>query len=100
MAKIEILREPSSLRGRYVIQLDGQSTAAELTWVELASGTIAVDHTGVPDIYRGEGFGVLLVEHMVADARARGLRVVPICPFVRMQYQRHPDWGDVFGDGA
>lgn len=97
MTSVEILREQSATRGRYLIRLNGQLTEAELTWAQLGEGTIAADHTGVPDIYRGRGFGALLVEHLVTDARARGLRVVPLCPFVRTQYQRHPEWADVFG---
>ena len=36
-----------------------------------------------------------LVERLVADARAEGFRIVPLCPFVKAQYQRNPDWSDV-----
>lgn len=97
MPNVEILREQSAMRGRYLIQLNGKPTEAQLTWGQLGDDTIVADHTGVPDVYRGRGFGMLLVEHLVFDARARGTRVVPICPFVRSQFQRHPEWSDVFG---
>ncbi|WP_372840038.1 GNAT family N-acetyltransferase [Phaeovulum sp.] len=98
MTQVEILREQSATRGRYTIRLNEQMTDAELTWATLADGVIAADHTSVPDAYRGRGFGMLLVEYLVADARARGLHVVPLCPFVRSQYQRHPQWADVFSE--
>ncbi|WP_420006497.1 GNAT family N-acetyltransferase [Arenibacterium sp. LLYu02] len=41
---------------------------------------------------RGQGIAVALVERLVADARERGQRIVPLCPFVRSQALRHPDW--------
>ena len=32
----------------------------------------------------------------VAEARAQGFRIVPLCPFLRAQFERHhPEWADV-----
>ena len=45
---------------------------------------------------RGTGLAAALVGHMVAEARAKGFRIIPLCPYVRAQYARHPDWADVF----
>jgi hypothetical protein len=96
MSKLEILREQGSASGRYLIRIDGQLTEAELTWVRLGPKIIVAEHTLVPGIYQGLGFGMMLIEHLVQDARARGTHVVPLCPFVRSQYQQHPEWDDVF----
>ena len=30
-----------------------------------------------------------------ADARAQGFRIIPLCPYVRSRYEKHPDWQDV-----
>jgi predicted GNAT family acetyltransferase len=38
-----------------------------------------------------------LVERLIADARGEDFTIVPLCPFVRSQYQRHPEWSDVMG---
>ena len=46
---------------------------------------------------KGKGVGRALVEALVADARASGYKVIPLCPFVKAQYGRHPEWSDVFG---
>jgi predicted GNAT family acetyltransferase len=43
----------------------------------------------------GRGVAKALVEFMVADARASGFRIVPLCPFVRKQAARHPEWADL-----
>jgi hypothetical protein len=40
-----------------------------------------------------------MVDHLVADARARGFKVIPICPYVRARYEKHPEWRDVFTVG-
>ncbi len=81
-------------KGRYVVEIDGQT--ADLTY-SIASPTLVIaDHTGVPDEIRGSGVGLRLVERLVADARAEGFRIVPLCPFVNAQRRRHPDWADVF----
>ncbi len=94
MSDFEIAREVEGSRGRYVIRKDG--VEAELTY-SIASPTLVIaDHTGVPDAFRGTGAGRALVERLVADARAEGFRIMPLCPFVNAQRKRHPDWADAF----
>ena len=94
MSEFEIAREIEGSRGRYVIRKDGAE--AELTY-SIASPTLVIaDHTGVPDAFRGTGAGRALVERLVADARAEGFRIMPLCPFVNAQRKRHPDWADAF----
>ena len=90
----EIVKELDGSRGRYVLRQDGAE--AELTFSVLSPSMIIADHTGVPDSARGEGLGQRLVEHLVADARANGFRIVPLCPFVNRQRAKHPEWADVF----
>ena len=41
------------------------------------------------------GLGTALVTGALDDARARGLRVVPLCPFVDAFMRRHPEYADV-----
>jgi predicted GNAT family acetyltransferase len=90
----EITREVTGSKGRYVLR-DGDAEA-ELTYSILSPTHIIADHTGVPDAMRGTGAGRQLVERLVADARAEGVKITPLCPFVRAQAQRHPEWADVF----
>ena len=89
----EIRREDGETGGRWVATIDGAE--AEMTYSRLGKTQIIVDHTGVPDSLRGTGVGLALAERMVADARAEGLRVVALCPFVKAQARSHPDWADV-----
>ncbi|MCE0504397.1 N-acetyltransferase [Roseivivax sp. GX 12232] len=94
MAEGEITREVAEGRGRYLLRQDGAE--AELTYSIASPRLIIADHTGVPEALRGTGAGQALVARMVADARAEGVKIVPLCPFVNAQRRRHPDWADVF----
>lgn len=94
MADGEITKEAGPTKGRYVLRQNGAE--AELTWSVVSPTKIIADHTGVPDALRGTGVGKRLVEHLVEDARANGLTVVALCPFVAAQARRHPEWADVF----
>lgn len=92
MPDIELVENGN--KGRYVItSTDGAE--AELTFTKIGTSQIIIDHTGVPDAFRGQGTGVRLVERAVADARAAGKTIIPLCPFAAAQFRRHPEWADV-----
>jgi hypothetical protein len=81
-------------KGRYAFSADG-GPEAEMTFSKAGDTIIIIDHTGVPDAYRGKGIGVRLVERAVNDARAAGRKIVPLCPFAAAQFRRRPEWRDV-----
>ncbi|MBA3910199.1 MAG: N-acetyltransferase [Rhodobacter sp.] len=94
MTEFDIRREHGASKGRYVIQKAGEE--AELTYSVTTPTLIIADHTGVPDSFRGTGAGLALVMRLVADARAEGVKIVPLCPFVNATRKKHPEWADVF----
>jgi uncharacterized protein len=64
-------------------------------------GTVLLVHTEVDPALEGQGLGERLVAGALADLRARGRRLVPLCRFVRAFLRRHPDQDDlVAGDPA
>lgn len=48
-------------------------------------------HTVTDPAHRGEGVASVLVRTVLAEARAAGLPVLVICPFVESWLQRHPE---------
>jgi predicted GNAT family acetyltransferase len=89
-----IVLEDGASKGRYV--LSGPDGAeAELTFTKVGTSRIIIDHTEVPDAFRGQGVGVKLVERVVKDMRAAGKTIIPLCPFAASQFRRHPEWADV-----
>ena len=81
-------------KGRYWLR-GADGSEAEMTYTKSGASTIIIDHTLVPDAFRGQGIGLKLVERAVADARAAGKKIIALCPFVAAQFRRHPEWGDV-----
>ena len=88
------MREHGATKGRFVIRRGAEE--AELTYSVTTPSLIIADHTAVPDSFRGTGAGLAVVEALVAAARKDGFKVVPLCPFVKAQARKHPDWADVF----
>lgn len=83
----------SGSKGRYVVRLEGSE--AEMTYTRAGEHLIIIDHTSVPDALRGRGIGAVLVHRAVEDARAGNKTIMPLCPFAKSQFDRHPDWSDV-----
>jgi len=90
----EIKREDNGSKGRFYIRLD-TGEEAEMTYTYVGDTQVIIDHTGVPDAFRGRGAGVALVSRAVEEFRATGRKVIPLCPFAAAQFRRHPEWSDV-----
>jgi predicted GNAT family acetyltransferase len=88
-----ITLEETDSKGRYVYHAEGAE--AEMTFSKAGEKLIIIDHTGVPDAFRGQGVGAALVARGVEDARGAGKKVLPLCPFAAAQFRRHPEWADV-----
>lgn len=96
MSDIVITREDGPRAGRYVARIAGIDAEAEITYTHKGPGVISANHTGVPDAMGGRGVAKALLDFMLDDARANGFRIVPVCPYVRGQYAKHPEWADLF----
>jgi predicted GNAT family acetyltransferase len=90
MAEIEVVDNVE--RHRYEARAPGEP--AFLNY-RLEPGTVVLVHTQVPKALEGHGIGQALVRHALDDARARGLGVVPMCPFVEAWIKRHPEYADL-----
>ncbi len=88
---IAVQDNPSELR--YELLLD-QHVVGEILY-RLAPDAVVLLHTDVLPSHENKGFGARLVAGALDDIRARGLHVVPICPFVRSYIRRHPDYADL-----
>ena len=62
---------------------------------ELTDSMIIFTHTVVGEGFEGQGVGGALARYALDDARSRGLRVRPLCPFFRSWIERHPDYADL-----
>jgi predicted GNAT family acetyltransferase len=58
-------------------------------------GRVVMVHTEVDEGLEGQGLGSRLVADALADVRARGLTVTPLCPFVAAYIRTHPEEVDL-----
>jgi uncharacterized protein len=79
---------------RFEACVDGR--LAGFSAYELSDGVVTFTHTEVDDDFEGQGVGSALVRQELDAVRARGgLRVRPLCPFVRAWIDKHPDYTDL-----
>lgn len=86
--------EEDGAKGRYVIRA-ADGSAAEMTFTRVGASRVIIDHTEVPETFRGQGAGLALVARAVEDFREAGKKVIPLCPFAAAQFRRHPEWADL-----
>jgi len=82
----------NTARSRFELEADGVTVFMNY---RLTGNVISLDHTETPVAARGRGLASRLVDGALRIARARGLKVVPRCPFVRAYLGKHPEYGDL-----
>ena len=74
--------------------VDGDTVVGFIRY-RLEPGAVALVHTDVDPDLEGTGAAGQLVEIALGDIRSRGLKVIPICPYVRSWIGRHPTYADL-----
>ncbi|WP_432181130.1 GNAT family N-acetyltransferase [Streptomyces sp. NBC_00063] len=82
-------------KSRYEILADDGTETAGFAEYHLSEGEIAFIHTEIDSRFAGRGLGGLLAREALGDARARGLCVLPYCPFIRGWIRNHPEYADL-----
>ena len=77
---------------RYELPVDGE--VAVVTY-NLSPPNLMITETLVPERLEGQGIASRLAKHVLADARARDLLILPVCPFFSAHLQKHPEYADV-----
>lgn len=88
--QVEVRDNPEA--GRYEAAVDGHLAVAEY---RLSGDTITFTHTEVPEELEGQGIAGQVVRFALDDARSRGLKVVPRCPYVADYIRRHQEYQDL-----
>ena len=74
---------------QYEVHAEGE--VAILTY-QRQGKRITFYHTGVPPALEGRGIASMLARAALEAARADGLEVVPLCPYVAAYIQRHQEY--------
>lgn len=79
-------------RNRFELGLEGHTVFSNY---KRAGGVLTILHTEVPKELNGRGIGSALVRGLLAMARAEGVKVHPVCPFVKSYMDKHPEYADL-----
>jgi uncharacterized protein len=79
-------------RHRFELDLDGHTA---FSTYRREGSLITILHTEVPKELNGQGIGSRLARGLLEIARAQGLKVKPLCPFVAAYMDKHPEYADL-----
>ncbi|MGI5286879.1 GNAT family N-acetyltransferase [Nonomuraea polychroma] len=83
----------NSTESRFEVLVDGK--VAGFADYRLLPSKIVFTHTEVLPEFEGQGLASKLVGHALQASADTGLRVVPLCPYVRKYIERHAEFQDL-----
>lgn len=93
--KLEVVHNPAATR--FEAYVEGELCRTDY---RLADGVMRIVHTEVPYRLEGRGLAAQVVQAALEHARANGLKVAPVCGYVRAYMRRHKDTHDLLAPGA
>ncbi|HEU5045367.1 MAG TPA: GNAT family N-acetyltransferase [Nocardioidaceae bacterium] len=81
---------------RFEAYVDGE--LAGFAEYQLAQRLVVFTHTEVEDRFEGQGIGSALARVGLDEVRSRGLKALPLCPFIKSWIDKHPDYRELAYD--
>lgn len=89
----------NSDKSRFELEID--DAVAFIEYKIGKSGAMYLIHTEVPGMFEGQGVGHKLVRESLEIAEKEGIKVMPLCPFVRAFMKNHQeDYQQLLAEGA
>lgn len=88
---INIVHEPENHRAA---AYDGAKNIGESTYSKSEKFWI-IDHTLVEPGYEGQGIASKLVAEIVNQAREAKVKIMPLCPYAKREFEKRPEYRDV-----
>ncbi len=79
----------------YAIATEDGKTAGKMTYSIPSADFIIIDHTEVDSTFRGRSIGKQLLYKIVAMAREKNIKIMPLCPFASAMFKKLTDIQDV-----
>ncbi len=95
---LDVHFEDTGKKGRYFAEVEGERVLYIFSHED--GDVVSADHVFVPPELDGRGIALALVEHAVEDARLRGWKIRPVCSYVVVKFDEHPEWADVLAPDA
>lgn len=92
MTRIENQKDGS--KGAFVLY-ESDLAAGEMTYSWAGEDKIIIDHTGIFEGHNGKGYGRMLLEEAIKFARENKIKIIPLCPYAKAQFDKTPEYQDV-----
>lgn len=90
----EVQLKINDKNGFFYIDIDGNQEAV-MTFVFAGEDKIIINHTEVNPGNEGKGFGKKMLTKAVEYARENGIKIIPLCTFVKSVFYKVPEFSDV-----
>lgn len=90
MEKLEVVNNPSEKR--FETWIEGK--LSKLDYIEDGKNFV-ITHVGVQPELRGQGVAGRIVQVGLEYAKARSMRVVPMCSYAAAYIRRHPEYAEL-----
>lgn len=91
---MEIKHVDNESKGFFRATEDGID-AGKITYSWAGDKRIIVDHTEVEQAFNGRGVGKAILMEIVAFARSKDIKILPLCPFAKSVFDKTPEISDV-----
>lgn len=91
---MKIEHTDNGLKGAFYIGGTGD-LQAEMSYIWAGNEKIIIEHTQVNPELKGQGIGGKLLDEIVAFAREKKIKVLPLCPFAQAQFEKNSQYKDV-----
>lgn len=91
---MEIQHENNEKKGAFRA-VDQQVQAGKMTYTWAGDTQFIIDHTEVNPEFSGRGVGKKMLQQAVDFARAKHLKIIPLCPFAKSVFDKTPEFSDV-----
>ncbi|MGB8704558.1 MAG: GNAT family N-acetyltransferase [Gillisia sp.] len=89
-----IQHKESEKNGMFYIE-DQDGIVAELNYTRQDNGIMVIDHTETEKRARGKGLAAKLLKKSVDFARAKNLKIDPLCDFAQQEFEKHEEYREL-----
>jgi predicted GNAT family acetyltransferase len=90
-AQTQVTEDPDA--ERFHMTLDGEPIG--FLQYQHVPGRVVLEHVEIDKRFEGRGLGGELTKAALDEFRARGVAVVPQCPFIARYIRSHPEYTDM-----
>lgn len=89
------IKQQTDEKGGYFFYEENNRQLAKMTYVWAGSEKMIIDHTEVDPSLKGKGVGAAMVARAVEEARNKGFKIMPLCPFAKATFDKKQEYADV-----